>query len=167
MIRVEPTEPSPVPDAEIRSICLGSWRRLTLPLLPDSDVTLASVQLISDDIKKEAESPHPPSLAWRLPASQSEEAGSSETRPDTRLSGGSPLAAVRVQFECLNVLQWSSPESRERKDLQEENSIRRDSSHFQNQNRLLSCWIVLVSSCRMFSSPAAAALHHIRKPSLI
>ncbi|MEQ2181302.1 hypothetical protein GOODEAATRI_010041, partial [Goodea atripinnis] len=72
---------------------------------PDGDVTFASVQLISDDIKKEAESPHPLSLSCQLPVSQSDEGGSSETRLDTRLSKGSPLAAVRVQFEYLNVLQ--------------------------------------------------------------
>lgn len=60
---------------------------------PDSDVPPAPVRLIGDDIKKEAESPHPLSLRRRLPVSQSEEGGSSETRLD-RLSRGSPLAAV-------------------------------------------------------------------------
>lgn len=58
----------------------------------NSDVMFALVQLLSNDINKKEESPHPLPLHCRLSASgseSSEEGGSSETRPDTGLSRGS------------------------------------------------------------------------------
>ncbi|MEQ2248317.1 hypothetical protein ILYODFUR_017965 [Ilyodon furcidens] len=104
MILVEPMKTSKVPVTTLNSTAFsdsGFWKFMdpgddqqflsssSFQRFPDGDVTFASVQLISDDIKKEAESPHPLSLSCQLPVSQSDEGGSSEIRLDTRLSEGS------------------------------------------------------------------------------